>query len=140
MKIKFLRRTSNRYSKLGKRRKKKQIWRRPTGRDNKMREKRKNRGAVVSIGYKKQERKYPFIVRNLEDLKKVGKNEMVILGNAGRKKKAEIIKKAQEMKINFENVNSKKFLKEAEKKKKLKQAKKEIEEQSKKTKAKEKKK
>ena len=49
---KFLRRISNRYSKLGKRRKKKQIWRRPTGRDNKMRERRKGYPARVSVGYK----------------------------------------------------------------------------------------
>jgi len=36
---KFLRRTWSRYSKLGRKRKKKQKWRKPTGRDNKMREK-----------------------------------------------------------------------------------------------------
>ena len=51
---KFLRRTWNRYSKLGKRRKKKQVWRRPTGRDNKMREKRRGYPAVVSLGYRKE--------------------------------------------------------------------------------------
>jgi ribosomal protein L32E len=41
-KRKFLRRIWSRYSKLGKKRKKKQVWRKPRGRDNKMREKRKN--------------------------------------------------------------------------------------------------
>ena len=50
-KPKFLRRTSSRYSKLGKGRKKKQIWRRPTGRHNKMRNKRNGYPVIVSIGY-----------------------------------------------------------------------------------------
>ena len=39
--MKFKRRIWNRYSKLGKKRKKKQVWRRPTGRDNPMREKKR---------------------------------------------------------------------------------------------------
>ena len=55
-KPKFLRRTWSRYSKLGKQRKKKQIWKAPKGRDNKMREKRKGYPAVVSIGYKKPQK------------------------------------------------------------------------------------
>ena len=47
--VKFLRRTWSRYSKLGKRRKKKQVWRKPTGRDNKMREKRKRNGKLIAF-------------------------------------------------------------------------------------------
>ena len=71
---KFLRRDTKRYLKLGKRRKKKQSWRKPTGRDNKMREKRKSYPKVVSIGYKqsnKIRRKImkngKIIIKNLDD-------------------------------------------------------------------------
>ena len=122
MKIKFLRRTWNRYSKLGKRRKKKQVWRKPKGRDNKMREKRKGYPAVISIGYKQKEKlrgiikdKKPVIVKNIKELKNVKKNEVAIIGNIGKKKKIEMAKKAKEMKIQIHNLNIEKFLKKAEK-------------------------
>ena len=121
---KFLRRTWNRYSKLGKRRKKKQVWRNPTGRDNKMREKRKGYPAVVSTGYKKMEKlrgiiedKKPVIVKNTKDLEHVQKNEIAIIGNVGKKKRIEIAKKAKEMKIQVHNLNVGKFLKNLKKKK-----------------------
>jgi len=115
--VKFLRRTSNRYSKLGKGRKKKQKWRKPRGRDNKMREKRKGKPAVVSIGYKKKLRgiiknKKPIMVRNIKDFEKVKKNEIVVIGNIGKKKKIELAKKAKDMKIQIHNLNIEKFLKE----------------------------
>jgi ribosomal protein L32E len=115
---KFLRHTSHKYSKLGLRRKKKQIWRRPTGRDNKMREQRRGHPAIVAIGYSsdKKERgkidnKTPIIVRNVSEIKKVQKNQIAILGNVGKKKKIEIAKKAQELKIEIYKFNPEKFLK-----------------------------
>lgn len=121
---KFLRRTWNRYSKLGKRRKKKQVWRKPKGRDNKMREKRKGYPVVVSIGYKKQKKdrgkiqdKMPFLVYSINDLENLGKEQIVIVGRVGKKKKIEIIKRAKKEKILIQNVNVKKFLKQAEKRK-----------------------
>ena len=122
---KFLKRTWNRYSKLGKRRKKKQVWRRPKGRDNKMREKRKGYPIVVSVGYKKKksERKLVRVVRNIGDLEKIEKNEMIIIGNIGKKKKIEIAKKAIKMKIPIQNINIKKFLKKSEKQKETEQKK-----------------
>lgn len=155
---KFLRRTWNRYSKLGKRRKKKQVWRRPTGRDNKMREKRKGYPAIVSVGYKKGEKqrgiiknKKSVLVMNIKDLEKVGKNEIAIIGKVGKKKKIELAKKAmqaiksptsskqsddsstKEMKIKIYNLNPKKFLKKLEKEKIRKgKLKKELEEKQKK--------
>lgn len=114
----FLRRTWSRYSKLGKKRKKKQVWRRPTGRDNKMREKRKGYPAIVSIGYKKSKKleKKIVVIRNLEDLKKSRKSEIIIVGNIGKKKKIEILKYAEKEKISLQNVNTKKFLEKAIKK------------------------
>lgn len=122
---KFLKRTWNRYSKLGKGRKKKQVWRRPKGRDNKMREKRKGYPIVVSVGYKKKksERKNIRVVRNIEDLEKTEKNDMIIIGDIGKKKKIEIAKKAIKMKIPIQNINIKKFLKKSEKQKETEQKK-----------------
>jgi len=122
---KFLKRTWNRYSKLGKGRKKKQVWRRPKGRDNKMREKRKGYPMVVNVGYKKKksERKLVRVVRNIEDLEKTEKNEMIIMGNVGKKKRIEIAKKAIKMKIPIQNINIKKFLKKSEKQKETEQKK-----------------
>jgi large subunit ribosomal protein L32e len=109
----FLRRTWNRYSKLGKKRKKKQVWKRPTGRDNKMREKRRGYPAVVSIGYKKDKksRKKILVIRNSKDLDSIKKDCIVVIGNVGKKKKIEILQKAKGKKIKFQNINAEKFLK-----------------------------
>ncbi len=122
---KFLRRIWHRHSKLGKGRKKKQVWRRPKGRDNKMRERRKGYPIVVSVGYKKKksERKSIKVVRNIEDMKKIEKNDIIIIGNIGKKKKIELAKKAIEMKVPVQNINIKKFLKKSEKKKEVEQKK-----------------
>lgn len=111
--MKFLRRTWKRYSKLGKGRKKKRVWRKPTGRDNKMREKRKGYPSVVSIGYKKSKKlgKNIVIVRNIKDLGSIKKNEIIIIGNVGKKKKIDILKNAKERKISIQNINIEKFLK-----------------------------
>ena len=121
--VNFFRRTGERYSKLGKGRKKKQTWRKPTGRHNKMRLKRKGYPAVVSVGYQTDKKttetingKYPLIVYNVKDLEKIKKNNIAIIGNVGMKKKIEIVKKAKEEKILIRNINIKKFLKEIEKK------------------------
>jgi len=119
---KFLRHTAHKYSKLGLRRKKKKIWRRPTGRDNKMREKRRGHPAVVSIGYSTAKKtrgnimeKTPIIIRNLSQIEKIQKNQIAILGNIGKKKKIEIVKKAKELKVEIYKLNLDKFLKLNEK-------------------------
>jgi len=121
---KFLRRVWSRYSKLGKRRKKKQVWRKPTGRDNKMREKRKGYPSVVSIGYQKDKRlrysleeKTPLLIQNVRGLEKIKKNQIAIIGRVGKKKKIEIAKKAKQMNLKLHNLNSESFLKKAKKKK-----------------------
>ena len=116
--VKFLRRTWSRYVKLGKGSKKKQVWRKPTGRHNKMREQTKGSAAIVSIGYrtKKKSRdqlmeKKPVKINNLKELGKIKKDEIAIIGSVGRKKKIEIAKMAKEMKIEVYNMNPEKFLK-----------------------------
>ncbi len=133
-KMKFLRRTWSRYSKLGKKRKKKQVWRKPTGRDNKMREKRKGYPAVVSIGYKKKkEGKKIIIVHTRKDFENIQKDAIVIFGKIGQRKKIELSNIAKEKKIKISNLDIEKFLKELEKKEKKKaEEKKKVEVKSKK--------
>ena len=85
-----------------------------------MREKRKGYPAVVSIGYSKGEsKKKKFaVINNLKELEKVRKNQIIVIGKIGKKKKLEIAKKAKEMKIEIYNLNPKKYLKKNEKIKK----------------------
>lgn len=120
----FLRRVWQNYSKLGKGRKKKQTWRKPRGRDNKMRENRKGHSVLVSIGFRgsnnirgKINDKIPMVVKNIKDLERVKSNQIAIIGNVGGKKKMEIVKKAKEMKVPIQNVNIEKFLKSNQSKK-----------------------
>lgn len=115
---KFYRRTYNRYGKLGMRRKKKRVWRNPTGRHNKLRENRRGYTQRVSIGYKNPENtkhmiegKKLVMANNVADLMKMGKDDMVIIANIGKKKKIEIAKKARELKLSIYNLNIDKFLK-----------------------------
>jgi len=120
---KFLRHTSHKYSKLGLRRKKKQVWRRPTGRDNKMKEQRKGKPAIVAIGYStnKKEKgkinnKTPVVVNNVRQLENIQKNQIVVLGRIGKKNKIEIAEKANELKIEIYKFNPQKYLKMNKKK------------------------
>lgn len=119
----FLRRQTSQYSKLGKGRKKKQVWRRPTGRHNKMRNQIKGHPLTVSIGYRTDkiardmiEEKVPVYVYNIKDLSRIRENEIPVLGKIGAKKKIEIAKKAKELDIKIHNLNGKKLLKKVEKK------------------------
>ncbi|MBT3404834.1 50S ribosomal protein L32e [archaeon] len=123
-KPKFLRRDAARYVKLGKRTKKNQKWRRPTGRDNKMREQKKGYPAVVAIGYKKGEADRIKIetIENMKELENV-KSKEITLASIGKKKKIELVKKAKELGIKILNLNEKKFLKKNEKKESTKKAK-----------------
>jgi len=118
-KLTFSRRDSSRYSKLGKGRKKKQKWRRPTGRDNKMRDNRRGYSSVVSVGHKKSkiEKKKPILVKTIKDLEKIKENEIAFLGKIGMKMKMKIVKEANQKKINFSNLNVKKLIKKTQKKK-----------------------
>lgn len=107
----FIRRDSVRYSKLGKNRKKLQKWKKPKGRDNKMRLKRKGYPKTVSIGYSSPrseagriDGKVPMLIYNLADLGKLGRDNIAILAKVGAKKKLSIIKAAEEKKIKILNV------------------------------------
>lgn len=120
--MKFLRRDLRRYLKFGSKRKKMRAWRKPKGRDNKMREKKRGYPAVVSIGYcnekklkGKIEGKMPILINNIKDLEKIEKNQIAILGKIGKKKKMDIAKRADEKKIEIYNLNIKRFIKRNEK-------------------------
>ena len=119
----FLRRTWMRFSKLGRRRKKKQKWRRPTGRHNKMRDKKRGYPIVVSIGYKQKNqirdlinKKTPITVYNLNDLKKANQNNVIIIGKIGDKKKAKLVEEIKKKNIEIVNMNINKFMKKIKKK------------------------
>jgi large subunit ribosomal protein L32e len=116
--MRFLRRNTDRHSKLGRGRKKKQIWRKPKGRHNKMRDQKRGYPAIVKIGYRKSaERREklkgmkPVMIMNTNDLDKIKAGETGILGKVGMKKKIDIIRKADERGIRLHNVNVKKFMK-----------------------------
>ncbi len=108
-KPKFFRRTWNKVIRMGKQSKKKRKWRRAYGRDNKMRLKEKAYGKMPSIGYgacrKDKDKINGMIVMkvaNINDLKKI-KEGGIIIGSVGKKKRQEIIKKADEMKLKILN-------------------------------------
>ena len=119
---KFLRKQWHQISVLGLRRKNKQKWRKPKGRHNKLREKRKSRGLSVSIGYGAPSGikgmimgRNPVRVRNVAELQKLTKKDIAVIPNLGMKKKIALVKKALEMNIKT-NINEKKFLERKEKK------------------------
>ena len=116
-KQKFLRLGYTQYSKLGLRRKKKQIYRRANGIDNKVRLKMKGHLRNVNIGFRtdKKERGQikglkGVIVRNLEELKKIKKNEIAVLGKFGDKKKMQIAEYALKNNIQIANLNPKTYI------------------------------
>lgn len=121
---KFLQRDWHKYSKLGKGRKKKQRWRRPKGRDNKMRLQERGYSKVVSVGYKKPEKnrgkiegKEVIIIKTVNQLEKIGENQIASIGRVGQKRKIEIAKAAKQKNMKIINLNISKFLKQVEKEK-----------------------
>ncbi|PIN90836.1 hypothetical protein COU60_00645 [Candidatus Pacearchaeota archaeon CG10_big_fil_rev_8_21_14_0_10_34_76] len=112
---KFIRRDSHRFSKLGRGRKKLQKWRGAKGRDNKIREKRFSYPSAPSVGYKnsraqkgKIKNLIPIVVRNLKDLQNANKENIIIIGKVGAKKRIDIMKKTNEMKLEIVNVRKEK--------------------------------
>lgn len=101
-------------------------WRQPTGRHSKLRMKRKGHGKHPSIGYSS-----PRTVRglnpqglriihvhNLEDLKKVQKGEGIVIGGTvGLRKKIDLLKRIEELKLTIVDLRDiSKFIKAAEEK------------------------
>ncbi len=110
--MKFLRRGWYKHKRIGKGKKRKVGWRKPKGRDNKMRENKKGKPPIVSVGYKRQkENRKKIIVHSIKDLENTRKDYFILLGKMGKKKKIEIVRKALELGFEFQNLNIKRFLK-----------------------------
>ena len=109
-KPKFLRREWHKKIRLGRGIKKKQVWRAVKGRHNKVRNHEKGypRRPRIGWGMEKVEKGkidgfVPVRIENLKDLQKITKDQAIIIGNIGMKKRKEIIGKANEMKIKILN-------------------------------------
>lgn len=106
MRRKFLRRSTGEKLKFGKKRKKKQIWRKARGRDNKIREKRAGRPRKPEIGMKKDKKfrgkvlgMVPIMVSKIEELKEIKTGQIVILAKLGKRKKEVLLKEAEKMNL-----------------------------------------
>ena len=115
-KKRFIRGNYRQYSKLGLRRKNKQKYRKGKGIDNKMRLKIKGHLRNIEVGYKgnKNERfkvngKDAVLVHNLDELKNVKKDQVVVIAKIGNRKRKEIADHAQKHKIELLNLNIEKF-------------------------------
>ncbi len=106
----FTRLESWRYKKL------KDVWRKPKGIDNHMRLKRKGWPKSVTAGYrspKKVRGLHPSgfqerLVYNLKDLETIQPQQAIrISQSVGRRKRAEIVEKAQELSIHVLNIRVK---------------------------------
>ncbi|MCK4649988.1 hypothetical protein KAT36_02030 [Candidatus Pacearchaeota archaeon] len=105
-KPKFLRTDWHKKIRLGKGVKKNQKWRGAKGRQNKFRLGRKGRGQRPKVGWGADVSIKNFVegvktvrVENVTELSKVGKEAGIVIGRVGAKKRAEIIAKANEMKL-----------------------------------------
>lgn len=121
----FLRQGYWRYSKLGLRRKKKLVYRKAKGRDNKVRLQEKGRLIKVKIGFKKSKKIQglikglrPVYVRCIEDIKELKKDEIAVIGKIGNKKRLFIAKYISGKNIPVYNLNVKKFIDKMEELKK----------------------
>lgn len=119
----FVRKDSFKISRLGKNRKKKLKWRRPRGRHNKVREKKKGNMKQPSIGYRSPKKIRGLLngfkmiyISNMKELLNLKKEEMGIIRNIGAKKKVELMKKAKELKINLYKIDADKEITKIEEK------------------------
>ncbi len=109
-KPKFLVRNWNKYKRLGLRNKKKLKWRRPRGIHSKMRKRRAGYPVRVEPGYGtplqnkgKIAGLIPMLVKNTRELEKAGKGNVIIIAHVGKKKREDIIKKAEALGIKIQN-------------------------------------
>lgn len=106
----FHRSSWNKMHKLGKKVKSKRKWRASKGRDSKVRLRERGYSRRPAIGWgasKEIKNKVNGMeavrIETLKDLENIKKGQGIIIGKIGGKKKAEIIKKAGEMKLTILN-------------------------------------
>jgi large subunit ribosomal protein L32e len=102
---------------------KKSGWRRPKGITNKMRLQEHGHRAIVKKGYGTpseirgigKDGRTQILVTNINDLKKVGKNDKAIIASTlGLKKKIQIIEEAKKLKVEIVNINDDKISRKLE--------------------------
>jgi len=91
----------------------KDSWRKPRGRHSKLRRKEKSKGKLPNVGYrapKETRGLHPsgleeVYVQNIKDLEKIEPKKQAgrLSAKIGKRKKLEIVKKAEEMKIKLLN-------------------------------------
>jgi len=101
-------------------------WRQPKGKDSKMRKKQGGKRRMPSMGFASPRKvrgldKLGFVevlVKNVNELNSIDpKTQIVVLGRIGTKKRVEVLKKCEEMKLDVSNVRDiKGFIAEVEKK------------------------
>lgn len=114
--MKFLRSSTRRFLRLGRKSNKKLKWRRARGRHSKIREKIRGKPARITIGFRKprSERnkinnKIPIIIKNLKGLESATKEKnIIIIASVGGKKKKEIIENANKKGIEILNIRKEK--------------------------------
>ncbi len=109
-KPKFYRSSWNKMHKLGKKVKAKRKWRASKGRDSKVRLRERGYRRRPAIGWGSQKADFGKVegfevvrIETIKDFDKVTKNQAVIIASVGKKKKMELIKKADEKKIKVLN-------------------------------------
>ena len=114
---KFLRTDSHKYSRLGIRRKNKQVYRKSKGGENKIRLNMKGHLRNVRSGFRNEKSirglikgLKPVMIFNINDLKNIKKEEIGVLASVGNKRKKEIAEYMQKEKISLGNFNPVKFL------------------------------
>ncbi len=108
---KFRRQEWFRFKRLGEK------WRRPRGKDSKMRLGKKGKPAMPSVGYRLPKSirglhpsgREEVLVRNLKDVERVDASKQVIriASNVGRRKREQIIARAKELGIQVLNLGGK---------------------------------
>lgn len=110
----FVRTDSFRHLRLGKKRRKLQVWRRPRGTRNKLRLRRVGHPSLPMVGHRSPKSEsgkikglVPLLANNVADIEKATKENIIIIARVGAKKKLEMIKKIQEKGLKIANLGGK---------------------------------
>jgi len=118
-KPRFVRKDWRELSKLGRGRKKKQRWRKPKGRHNKLRAKKRSVGKMPGVGYRSPKSirgtfqgLTPIWIINESQLNNLKQEGIAVMASIGLKKRIQIATKAKQLGVKFVNLDIDKFLNE----------------------------